>query len=409
MIKSGKLYLSMKNQGQLTSKQPFYILPTIIFAQFAGTSLWFAPNAIMPDLQKALALAPGLLGHITSAVQFGFIFGTLIFAILSIADRFSPSRVFMLCAAIGSLSNLSVYLFANQLGQLLLFRFITGFFLAGIYPVGMKIAADWYGGKLGKALGYLVGALVLGTAFPHILKALSSSISWQSVLIVTSMLALIGGIIMVWLVGNGPYRSPSPRFQWKAIPLIFSHQDFRSAAFGYFGHMWELYTFWAFVPIILTVYARDLPPSSMHWWAGIIIGSGAVGCISGGYLSTKMSSSLVAFGMLLVSGICCILSPFAFTLPFTFLVIFMIIWGFSVVGDSPQFSSVVAQTAPKQYIGTALTIVNSIGFLITIMSIQLLTYLSQWISYDNLFLTLTIGPIIGLIAIFRLIRNNQTA
>ena len=381
-------------------KAPAYILPVIVFAQFAGTSLWFAGNAIVGDLQAALQLEAGVTGDITAAVQFGFIIGTLIFAFLSIADRFSPSKVFLISAVLGALFNLSVYLFAKDLTALLLLRFATGFFLAGIYPVGMKIASDWYAKGLGKALGYLVGALVLGTAFPHLLKVLGQALPWKTILWTTSGLAVLGGVLLYVLVPDGPNRKAGAKFEWNAIPKIFGFKEFRAAAFGYFGHMWELYTFWAFTPLIISTY-NELNQTDLNvsLWSFVIIAMGTLGCIIGGYISLKKGSAKVAFWMLLISGLCCLLSPLFFQLPPILFLAGLLVWGFTVVGDSPQFSTIVAKTAPSLYIGTALTIVNCIGFALTIVSIQALNYLQTIFTVSNVFLVLLIGPVIGLLAI----------
>ena len=389
---------------------PIHILPVIVFAQFAGTSLWFAGNAIAADLQQVLHLQSDAIGDITSAVQLGFISGTLVFAILSIADRFSPSKVFLFSALAGAFFNACVYWLADGLAILLGLRFLTGFFLAGIYPVGMKISADWFEKGLGKALGYLVGALVLGTAFPHLLKAFSGSLPWGGILMATSTLAILGGLLLYFTVGDGPHRKAAPMFEWNAILKIFAFKDFRSAAFGYFGHMWELYAMWAFVPILLATFNKmqgtDIP---IPLWSFIIIGIGGLGCVIGGYISLKKGSPKVAFAMLLTSGIICLISPLLFLLPKWIFLIALIIWGFSVVGDSPQFSTVVAQTAPKMYVGTALTIVNCIGFALTIFSIQLLVFLQNKIGGEYWYLFLLPGPVLGLWSIRRIrVGKNQS-
>ena len=379
------------------TKIPAYILPIIVFAQFGGASLWFAGNAIIADLQQALHLSADATGDITAAVQFGFIIGTLLFAFLSIADRFSPSKVFLIAAVLGAVFNLSVYFFATDLWSLLIFRFATGFFLAGIYPVGMKIAADWYAKKLGKALGYLVGALVLGTAFPHLLKVVGQSLPWEMVLWITSSMAISGGLLLYYLVPDGPNRKKGAQFEWNAISKIFAFPEFRAAAFGYFGHMWELYTFWAFVPFLITTYndfnQTDLPVALLSFG---VIAIGTFGCIIGGYISLKKGSRKVAFDMLLISGLCCLFSPFLFSVSPILFILVLLIWGFTVVGDSPQFSTIVAKTAPSLYIGTALTIVNCLGFALTIVSIQVVAYLIKIIPVTNIFLILLIGPLMGL-------------
>lgn len=389
------------------SNRPWYILPIIIFAQFAGTSLWFAGNAVLPELQQAFDLAPESLGAITSSVQLGFIVGTLLFAFFLIADRFSPSKVFFICALLGAFFNLSIYLFAQGFTVILILRFLTGLCLAGIYPVGMKISADWYEKGLGKALGYLVGALVLGTAFPHLVKAGLGTLPWSYVLMTVSGLSVLGGIAILALVPDGPYRRKSKGFDPRAIAKIFKVKDFRSAAFGYFGHMWELYAFWAFVPFVLGIYQaiHENVVIDVSLWSFLIIAMGSLGCILGGYASLKIGSGRVAFLMLLISGLSCLISPFLLQTPlFLLLIGFLLLWGFAVVGDSPQFSTLVALTAPKEFTGSALTIVNSLGFFITIFSIELLNQMQDDPLY--LFWWLLPGPVFGLWAVRRFVKEK---
>jgi len=377
------------------------ILTIIVLAQFAGTSLWFAGNAVLPGLHRTFDLPEGAVGYLTSAVQLGFILGTLIFAFLSIADRFSPSRVFFACAVAGGFANAGVVYWADGYTSLLVLRFLTGFFLAGIYPVGMKIAADYFEKGLGRALGYLVGALVLGTAFPHLLSDLSATIDWKNVLLSTSVIAATGGLLVLVFVPDGPFRKQAARFKADAILTVFREKNLRAAAFGYFGHMWELYAFWAFVPFILHDYNQhsDNPSMPIALWSFIIIGIGFFGCLLGGELSTKLGSKKVAFVALLASGVCCLISPFIFNFSLPLFIAFMLFWGLVVIADSPQFSTLVAQAAPKDSIGTALTLVNSIGFAITIASIQLLNMLLLLLPGPYIYTVLALGPIIGLVAL----------
>jgi len=387
---------------------PSQILPIIVFSQFCCTSLWFAGNAVMPDLLLSFNLAPTALGSLTSAVQFGFIIGTLVFAVLSLADRFSPSKVFFVCAIVGALCNLGAVWEGNTLFSLIGSRFATGFFLAGIYPVGMKIASDYYEKGLGKSLGFLVGALVLGTAFPHLLKQFTQNIQWELVVYITSGLAGLGGILLVVFVPNGPFQKRSQRPDFSAFFQVFKKREFRASAFGYFGHMWELYAFWAFVPIILLAYQEihrtaefNIPLLSFT-----IIGIGSVSCIAGGYLSEKYGVKKTASWFLFLSGICCLLSPLMIMYaPAQIFIAFLVFWGMVVIADSPLFSTLVAQNAPSEIKGTALTIVNSIGFSITIFSIQLLNILRLEINPVFVYICLSIGPVLGL---WGLLRNKTT-
>jgi len=384
------------------------ILPVIIFSQFTGTSLWFAGNAVLGDLQRQFQLGDAALSYMTSSVQLGFISGTLLFAFFTISDRFSPRIVFFLCSLLGALSNLGIYAAADGLISLLVLRFCTGFFLAGIYPVGMKIAAGWYRRGLGQALGYLVGALVVGTAFPHILKSTGRSFAWEQVILWISAISAIGGICMLLLVPDGPYAVKGTRFNSKAFAIIFRSRDLRSASFGYFGHMWELYTLWAFFPVLIRNYgtlARH--PLNVPFWSFWVIAVGCIGCVGGGLLSFRLGSPSIAFYQLLASGMCCLLSPVFFHAPVGIFLGFLVLWGIVVVGDSPQYSALTAQTAPRELVGSALTIVTSIGFFITIFSIQFTNYLTELVTPQYIFLFLVPGPIFGLVNLWPLYRKYQ--
>lgn len=386
------------------------ILPINVVSQFCCTSLWFAGNGIMGDLIVNFNLNGSALGHLTSAVQFGFIFGALIFAILTISDRFSPSKVFLTCAILGSLFNMGVVWEGNSLESILSLRFITGFFLAGIYPVGMKIAADHYEKGLGKSLGFLVGALVLGTAFPHLAKEMTGTFPWKSVLVITSCLGVIGGLLMFMLVPDGPHRKPGNKLEIAASFAVFRNQKFRSAAFGYFGHMWELYAFWAFVPIILKTYSINHPEATFNvpLLSFLIIGIGGFACVIVGYLAQSLGTKRIAFMALLLSCICCLISPLMFFTPSqSFFIAFLLFWGMVVIADSPLFSTLVAQNASAEIKGTALTIVNCIGFSITIISIQLLNFLHATMNPIYIYPILALGPILGLLVFYQKNKTKQ--
>lgn len=383
------------------------ILPIIVVAQFCCTSLWFASNAVMSDLVLNFNLTQSAIGSLTSAVQFGFILGTLIFAVLAIADRFSPSKVFLISALLGAAFNSGILWEGNGLTTILSLRFLTGFFLAGIYPVGMKIAADYFDKGLGKSLGFLVGALVLGTAFPHLLKGLTASLPWELVIVTTSTLAVLGGLMMVTLVPDGPYRKQGKGVNLSAFFGIFRNQRLRSAAFGYFGHMWELYAFWAFTPLMLQTYT-DLHPEAnfnIPILSFLVIGVGGLACILSGYLSQTFGATRIAFISLLLSCGCCVVFPFLYNFPSgLFFVCFLLFWGMVVVADSPLLSTLVAQNAPPEIKGTALTIVNSIGFAITIISIQLISGLRTVTDSNSIYICLAIGPIFGLLALSKKVK-----
>jgi MFS family permease len=380
------------------------VLPVIVVSQFLCTSLWFAGNAILPHLVNSSALTPGLLAHLTSAVQFGFITGTLMFAVMTISDRFQPSRVFFCCSLLAAASNLAILMVSIQAESLLLFRFLTGFFLAGIYPVGMKIASDHYSKGLGRSLGFLVGALVLGTAFPHLLVRLTANFKWQYVLYSTSALSVLGGLGMILLVPDGPYRKRGKGLDLTAFLKVFKIKQFRAASIGYFGHMWELYSFWAFVPLMLGAYNHNYPGANINvpFMSFLIIASGGLACIFSGIMSERFGVKRIATIALCLSCMCCITSPFfLFNSSIFFFEAFLFFWGLVVIADSPLFSTLIAQAAPVESRGTSLTIVNCIGFSITIASIQLINSMSVSLGNNFTYLLLAIGPIAGIAALLK--------
>ena len=386
------------------------VLPVIVLSQFAGTSLWFVGNAVLPELKQSLHLSQYAVSLVTSAIMLGFIGGTLVFAFFSLADRFSPVKLFFISSLLGALTNAAVVWFVTDGTSLFVFRFLTGVFLAGIYPVGMKIAADWYEKGLGKALGFLLGALVLGTAFPHLLKNRDFELPWKSVLYITSVVAVIGGLLMILIVGDGPYRKRSGGFRWNAIGKIFSSKKWRQAAFGYFGHMWEVYSFWGFLPLMIELYSQKNNLNlNISFLSFLAIAIGAIGSVAGGYLSAKMGSAKVAIWSLLISGICCFISPFSYSFPVFLFITLLLIWGLTVVPDSPQFSTLVAQYAPEELRGTALTIYNSIGFAITTISLYVIDRIfhsAGFLGSENTFALLGLGAVVGLPSALRLIRNR---
>jgi MFS family permease len=362
----------------------------------------------MGDLQQAWGIGSAALGYMTASVQFGFIFGTFLFAFFAVSDRYSPRIIFSLCSVLGALANLGICLGADGLPSLMMLRFITGFFLAGVYPVGMKIAAGWYEKGLGRALGFLVGALVVGTAFPHLLKSIGRSVAWESVIVAISIISSAGGLLMFWLVPDGPYLFKGAQFSGRAFFAIFRSKNLRAAAFGYFGHMWELYTLWAFVPLYLGKYlAKNTVTAHVSFWAFCVIAAGLLGCVGGGLMSKKMGSAKVAFIQLAASGGCCLVSVFMYQAALTVFLCFLIFWGIVVAGDSPQFSALTARTAPQESVGSALTIVNCIGFSITIISIHLVNYLADFVSANYILLFLLPGPLFGLINLWPLLEETR--
>lgn len=374
------------------------VLPIIVVSQFLCTSIWFAGNVVITSILKNANAVE--IGNITSAVQFGFIAGTLTFALFAISDKYSPSKIFFTSAIIGSICNYAILYIDHNMENILVLRFLTGFFLAGIYPIGMKIVADHYGDQLGRSLGFLVAALVLGTALPHLLKGITLGLPWQTILYSTSLMAVTGGILVGLLIRDGPFRATS-KFDPYAILKIFKSTEFKSIAIGYFGHCWELYAFWAFVPQIISTYINGDhgKPLNIPMTSFLVIASGGVACIISGLLSRKYNVKKLAVLFLSLSCFCCILSPILFHIGSTVLMVcILIFWGMVVVADSPLFSTLMAQKAPAHLKGTSLTIANCIGFLITIISIQFIGYFINIVGIAYAFVFLAIGPIAGIYA-----------
>jgi MFS transporter, DHA1 family, inner membrane transport protein len=382
---------------------PRRILPVIVLSQFAATSLWFAVNAVMPDLRLAWGLPAEAIGMLTSAVQLGFVAGTLVFALLMLADRFRPQRVFLVCALLGAALNAALVLAEGRLGLLVASRFGVGFLLAGIYPVGMKIAASWYRQRLGAVMGVLIGALVLGTALPHGLRALAGdaglpvaagSLSpWQIVVLGISVLAALGGIATAWLVPVNPDAVPAARITPKALALIWSDRRLRASVFGYFGHMWELYAFYVLVPLVLATRVAGTVVSAAAFWA---IAAGFAGCVCGGLLVRRFGSAQVAQFQLATSAACCIAAPLMLVAPLPLFLGWLLLWGTTVVGDSPQFSTLTAQNAPPPVVGSVLTFTNCIGFAISVVSIEVFVRAAQVSPLGQVLPWLALGPVLGL-------------
>jgi predicted MFS family arabinose efflux permease len=377
-------------------------LPFVILSQFATTSLWFAGNAVLPDLQAAGVLPASAIGTLTSAVQLGFIAGTLVFAFFSLVDRVAPRKLFLGFSLIGAACNAAL-LMAGSYEAMIVLRTMTGVCLAGIYPIGLKIAASWYERGLGRAIGLLIGALVLGAALPYLIRALGGELPWQEVLLAVSVIAVAGGLLMALGVREGPYLSGRVAFDPRQMIAIFRNPEFRTSTFGYFGHMWELYAFWAFAPIWLMAHPAA-GTIDIALWSFIIIAAGAVGSALGGYASLYYGSARVATWQLAASMVLCLTSPLLFRADLPFLLAGLVVWGMVVVGDSAQFSTLNARYAPRAYVGTSLTLVTSIGYLITIPSLQLLDLARQVLAPQWWFLLLAPGPLLGTLAMLRLIR-----
>ena len=388
--------------------KPAKALLLISFSVLLASSIWFSGTAAAAGLKKIWTLSEVQSSWLTISVQLGFILGTFLYALLNMADIFKTRSVFFFSALLGAVFNAGFALISKALFGAVLFRFLTGITLAGVYPVGMKLVAQWFREKLGWRLGIMVGALTLGTAIPYLIFALGTDFNWRHLMLLASVLSLAGGLIVKIGIPDGPYLTASPRFDMRAAFRVFKFRPFRLQAFGYFGHMWELYAFWSLSASYLGAsFSRSVSAVSVPLVVFSVIGVGIFSCILGGWISRFIGEKAVAMASLIVSCTFCVLSGIIFNLPPALLIPALLLWGIFVISDSPQFSALAAQSCPAEYTGTALTIQNGIGFAITVMSIQFIAWVSQHVGWQWAFAFLAIGPFLGAVAMSRL-ESRQT-
>jgi MFS family permease len=375
----------------------------LAFAEFLAMSLWFAASAVSPQIAREWHLDAASAAWLTLAVQLGFVAGTLISAIFNIPDVFTTRHVFAASALCGAIANFLMATMSHGVASAIALRFITGLFLAGVYPPGMKLIATWFREGRGLALGVLVGALTLGKASPYLINAIGSS-RWRTNVACTSLLAVGASAIVAFFVREGPFALPRQPFDISQVTAVFSNRGVRLANFGYFGHMWELYAMWTWVPAMLRASFALSGDRPLLADAGsfIVIGSGAIGCVVAGRLADRLGRANIASAAMAISGTCCVVIGFLYGGPAIALLVVAAIWGASVVADSAQFSACVTELADPRYIGTALTMQTCIGFLITTISIRLMPLVVNAAGWRLGFIVLAPGPFLGIVAMMRL-------
>jgi len=383
-------------------------VPVIVIAQLFGTSLWFSANSAADELIRAWDITAADIGTLTNAVQLGFILGTLTFALTGLADRYPASRIFAVCAALGALCNGAFALFADSMALGIPLRFGVGVCLAGVYPLGMKMVVSWVPQRAGAALSHLVGMLTLGTALPHGVRLAGAGWSWQATILISSGLASLAAII-IFRLGDGPHlkhRLEAPSLHLGTVLKAFSVPAFRASALGYFGHQWELYALWTLVPTLVVLSGLAAPATpTLSALAFAIIGIGSLGCIAGGWWSRRVGSARVAATALAVSAMCCAVYPLSSGWDGWTKTALLLLWGAAAVADSPHFSALSARACAQDTVGSALALQNSIGFAITMVSIQLGTaWVGDWGSH--IAWLLLPGPLLGLWGLFPLWRQR---
>ena len=378
-------------------------LTLVALAELLGMSLWFTASAVAPRIAAEWHLTDATAAWLTLAVQIGFVAGTLLSALANLPDVISARLLFAVCALLAAITNALFAIYAHDAVTGVALRFLTGAFLAGVYPPGMKVIATWFREGRGFALGVMVGALTFGKASPYLVNAIGSA-SWRVNVGVVSVLAAIGGAIILLFVQDGPYALPSQRFDFAQVTAVFRNRGVRLANFGYFGHMWELYAMWTWAPAMIraSLAASGDPAWLAEAASFVVIASGAAGCVAAGRLADRAGRTVIASAAMAVSGACCAAIGFFYGGSPAVLLIIAAVWGATVVADSAQFSACVTELSDQRYIGTALTLQTCIGFLITTVSIRLMPVVVAQVGWRWAFAVLAPGPLLGIVAMMRL-------
>ncbi len=383
------------------------ILTLLAAAELLGMSLWFAGSAVASQLAASWSLTSGETGWLTTIVQLGFVCGTAMAALLNLADVLPSRWYFAGAAVIGALANAGL-IAGGGFATALALRFTTGFALAGVYPPAMKMASTWFRARRGLAIGTVVGALTVGKATPYLVHALPNA-GASTVILTASGFALVAALLIAMWYVDGPYPFPPRRFSWGLVRTVFERREWRLATGGYLGHMFELYSFWTWIPLFIAaseaaegVEASHRVDARVSLIAFGTIAIGGLGCVWGGLAADRRGRERLVILAMALSGSCALLIPFAFGRSLWILAPLAWAWGFFVIADSAQFSALVTESVPSHAVGTALTVQTSVGFLLTMVSIQLIPPLVAIVGWRWVFPVLAIGPALGIAAIRRL-------
>ncbi len=393
---------------------PRRVLAVLAASELCGMAPWFSASAVAPALSRVWRLDSAGGAWLTISVQLGFVAGALVSALLTLSDRWSARRLVAACACLAGLLTVGVA-FAPGSGTGIALRILTGAALAGVYPPGMKIVAGWYREGRGLAIGVLVGALTLGSALPHLVRWAVPVEHWRPVLIIAAVAAFVGGLLVLLVPHDGPFAAPAPPFSWRAAPRILANRAVSLANLGYLGHMWELYAMWTWLAAFVAASelartggaaAGSRTPALVTF---AVVGSGALGCWLGGKYGDRWGRTLITSVAMTLSGACALAAGFAFGHPLALLVPLLLVWGITVVADSAQFSAAVSELAPRELVGTALTLQTSLGFLLTCLTIYLLPWVAARIGWRWSMSLLALGPAGGVWAMVALRRQPEAA
>lgn len=375
----------------------------IALVQVLGLCVWFSATAVTPSLRAEWGIGSGSAVWLTASVQIGFVVGALASTVLNLADRLSPHRLLAVSAFGAAVCTAVLAAFVDGPAAAVPLRFLTGVLLAGVYPVGMKLMASWSTSRdRGRAFGVLIGALTLGSALPHLINGVGP-LPWRVVLATAAALTALGAVVAALAI------RPGPQIDLRAITLdpryvvtMFRQRGPRLVNIGYYGHMWELYALWTWLAAFVLAGRQQRGESSTTATSVIVFAAiglaGVAGCLLGGWASDRIDRARTAATALAVSGTCCMLSPLFFTAPTTLLVPFLLTWGAAVIADSGVFSTALSETADPRFVGTALTAQTAIGFLLTVVTIQLVPVAADVVGWRYAFVILVLGPVAGVVA-----------